>query len=289
MSSFDRIVGIDVSARMLDFYPVGGRVRAIKAAIETHPKVLQELRPDVITCLAGVHHVYELDDGIVDDETSDAIQADLLVEWARSLSPGGCMIVADITDPRDNVSFSNDDRTLAAHNEALSRALENVRRAVGQYLSLSDGYPSRQPSSILQHVHSVLDAAPDANRAQPALWFREVVAKYGVYGHTDHFLKARRIEERLRSEGFDARYYELPTPWVFPSEDDFVYFFHEKFALGPPARHVDEIAASTRALIANEAHRLLGLTMGRNGHVFSGWRLGYYVVTRRDEATHVRG
>lgn len=279
-SCFRRIVGIDVSREMLAYFPVGENLERLKAGLDEHPEVLStQVQPDVILALAGLHHVYEVVDGIKDPEASDALQQAVLMGWARSLPQHGVMIVADVTDPSVPITYSSEGPLLDAISPAFLQVFEKHTRDLGTSLPLAGPLFSELPASIsayIDHVHAI---APCSREAQPGLWFRDVVARYGSFGHTDHFADPAVWIEPLVREGFRVRYHEIPTPWVFASADALVFFFYEKFVFGPPVDSVRDIPSGIRSLIEKKTRRYLGLSELASGAVAVGWRLGFYVVS----------
>lgn len=276
---FREVVGIDVSSQMLKHYPLSPRIRRIKAEIESQSELLRTtVHPTVVASLAGVHHVYVVEDGRIDEAASGQLQASVLCDWARALPPDGCLIVADVTAPDQSPEFSLDTAPLRQHVSTFEEMFADLSGRLGRWLRLPGPLPRGYPRSIAAYVGSIGEMAPCVAHANPAQWFRKVVAPHGLYGHNDHFLIPSQLVAALAAQGHDVRYHELPTPWVFPTKRDFEFFFYEKFALGPPVEHVDDITTEVRQLLNQGAQEHLGLSIGSDGHVVVGWRLGYYVV-----------
>jgi SAM-dependent methyltransferase len=280
---FERTLGVDVSTRMLTFYPAGDTISSSQAPIETQFAVLKQLRPDVVACLVGLHHVYDQQGSRIDREASDALQATVVEHWVRALAPHGCVIVADVADPDEKPPLHTELRTLPESETVFTQQLRIMLSNLAQSIAVSDTIMTDCPSSVGKYVDGVRLLAPQACRSRPALWFREIVNQHGAFGHADHFPRMARLRDTLHSVGLDARYFEIPTPWAFASEDALVHFFHELFAFGPTAASPEKVSASKRAFILDQADRYLGLTYDAHGPVFSGWRLGYLVVRTRHE------
>lgn len=280
---FRCIHGIDVSGQMLRHFPIGPGVDRCKASVDEQSEVLaNRIRADVIVALAGLHHVYEVVDGQVDSATSDALQADVIQGWAAALPPGGVMVIADVTDPSVPVDRAQTDFEIRQRYPALNDRYIRTRNAMLE----DSGFPSESvpsaPKSLGNYIQSVQSAFTGAHPANPGLWFREVVAKHGLYGHVDHFLNPKNILQSVGNDpAFSALYLEIPTPWVFPCLEAFVYFFYEKFALGPVVDSYEDITTSVREMIYADAKRFLGLTQIPQAGIAVGWRLGFYLFKRQ--------
>lgn len=272
---FRRIVGLDISAEMLSHYPVGEQVEAMRVPLSKQQALLEALRPDVILGVAGMHHVFVVEDGELDPAASTEFQVMTLCSWASSLAPGGVLLIADGTHRAVDASFTDDARPLGRPTTALGERYAALTRwgDVGH-----DG--SGWPDSLAGHRDAVLTLAPVTPAHGPARWFGDFVNTHGIYGHSDHFLFPREIVDGVRKRGLVIEYFELPTPWLFPSLDALAFYFHELFCLGPPAHGIGEVAPAARARILQWVEEGLGLHALRNGSFATGWRLGYYTLRR---------
>lgn len=275
---FKRVYGIDVSRGMLHYYPMTTEVRRIKAAIHEQSTILtNELKPDVIAVLAGLHHIYEIVDGKPNVLLSDNLQQSLMLDWAACLPPDGVMIVADVTAPNLAVTYSNEPMSLAANSPSLARRFSELCREINS--SLPSPLWANESYFYENYMSTIRKYAPDVTQTNPGEYFHHVVAKQGLYGHVDHFLNPSKLLSALRARGYMVKYYELPTPWIFPSADAFIFFFYEKFALGPQVDAFDDIPLETKLSIREGVERYLGVVELPEGGVTVGWRLGYYVVS----------
>lgn len=278
---FARVVGIDVSGGMLSRYPVAPDTVAIKSALDQHSSLLvDDIEPAAIVALAGLHHVYETANGQVDRLGSDDLQVDAVLDWVSALPSGGVAVLADITDPALPAEFSTDVAMLSTRHVDLTRRYLSLSDSLQKsVVSASPGFES-VPKSPQDYVQRVFAYSPHSVLPSPGRWFRHVVAEHGLYGHNDHFLNGDELVGRIRAAGFDISFHELPTPWVFSSQETFVSFFYDKFAFGPPVESIDAIPARIRRLISTQAERFLGIRRLPHGSVSIGWRLGFYVVVR---------
>lgn len=279
---FRKIVGIDVSQGMLSSYPVGVGVTAVHAALDEHTDLLtNRIKPDVIMALAGLHHVYLMEDGHISDEASDKLQASVMLGWARSLPPHGVMIIADVTSPDVAVTFSENTTACPQAQEIISTRFSELSHGLGASIQGPSFFPNGLPSSVKDYVDTIAKYTNCGMEANPGAWFREVVASRGLYGHVDHFLRPGNLIESLRREGYKVEYHELPTAWIFPSMEDFLFFFYEKFVFGPERSEGEEIQDLIQKHIPelpDLVQRYLGIQEIEQGKIGIGWRLGYYVV-----------
>jgi len=280
---FKQIYGVDVSKAMLSYYPVGPGLKRIKGSLDEHSNLLTtQMSPDVILSLVGLHHVYEIVNGNVDPEQSGILQQTTLLKWAQTLPPHGVMVVADVTDQSVQLAQYHNNNALQNLWTDLASRYSEMAATLNKYLSLPIGLNQSLPETINEYTSGVLSNAPDASKARPAVWFREVVCRYGLYGHTDHFLNPSKLVSHLRTNGFEAEFYEMPTPWIFSSEDEFVYFFYEQFALGPKVDSIEGIPSEISDFIKDKVREYLGMNHLKHGGIAVGWRLGYYVISPRN-------
>lgn len=277
---FKHSYGIDISQRMLEFYPVGPHTSRIKASIADQPNILSDLvKPDVMVSLAGLHHIYETDGTVINEDESLALQRSVVLSWARSLQPGGVLVLADITDPEV-------DSPLYAGPRAEDRVSGTLARRYGDLLSPFSGHFDAEFFDRLVNCGSLKDYSSwlrlkvNLKNVNPGTWFRNIVNQYGLFGHEDYFLKPDLICKSLKAEGFSVSFREIPAPWIFDSKAAFLYFFYEKFAFGPRINEFSEIPESISNIICESAEQYLGLCSLPNGGLMVGWRLGYYFVCR---------
>lgn len=276
---FGQIHGVDVSQGMLRNFPRSARTIAVKAAVDEQTEILRDrIKPNIIVSLAGLHHIYEMENGQVEDAPSGQLQEQLILDWATSLPPEGVMVIADVTDPTLSAPFSKDNSPCRVLTRPLRQKVETLWQSLWQSIDISDSAAPFLSSSLAEYVRAIGDVTHCPAQASPGQWFRKVVAAHGMFGHVDHFLNPQSLLGTLREHGFRAEYQEIPTPWLFPAREDFVYYFYEKFAFGPPAQSFSDISEPTQRLIETEANRHLGVCRLPGGGIAVGWRLGYYRI-----------
>lgn len=278
---FRQLYGIDVSQNMLRAFPRCANITAIKAALEEQPDILKKVKPNVIISLAGLHHIYEINNGKVELGPSADLQQQLVLAWANCLAPSGIMIIADVTDPTLPAPFLQDNINCQILNRTLAKRADFLFGSLRQSLDFPENTISFPAANLGQYVRSVCEFTQCREQTSPGAWFRNIVTEQGLYGHADHFLNPVSLIKSLQKNGFQAEYYEMPTPWLFPSQEDFIYFFYEKFAFGPPSLSFSDIPQTTQKMIVNKAEEFLGVHYFSNGGVSVGWRLGYYRIVRQ--------
>ena len=281
---FRQIHGVDVSERMLRYYPFSPRIEKLKAAVDQHSELLRKkINVDVIVSLAGLHHVYELTDGELNKQRSNKLQQSVLAGWAEALPVNGVMIIADVSMPEHKPKFQSHKFSLINGDTPLAKRYQKYRGdMISQFNGLDDLIPGT-PNTIDDYINTIIKNVPSVVEAQPGLWFREVVSRYGIYGHVDNFLNPQMvIKSVVDKSSFDVAYIEIPTPWIFPDYDAFLYFFYEKFVFGGVVHSLTQIDVKIRNLILNRASELLGITKLKGGTIAVGWRLGFYVFRRKE-------
>ena len=282
---FRHLYGIDVSSRMLRMFPRSPTVSAIKAAVEEQTEILGKLRPDIIVSLAGLHHIYHIQEGKVDPTFSTELQCQLILTWAKCLSPDGLMIIADVTDPGLPAAFTESDLSCKISDKSMADRAEFLYRSLRQNLVLPETAMPFPSPTLSQHSTRLCDFTHSTAKASPGNWFRRIVAERGLYGHMDNFVNPNGLISFLTRNGFSAEYFEMPTPWLFPSKKDFVYYFYEKFAFGPPVQAYPDISSEMEVMIVDKADQFLGIYEFPSGGVSVGWRLGYYRILRQTRIT----
>lgn len=278
---FRQCYGVDVSAGMLSYYPVSPGVKRIKSSLDKQSAILtNQIKPNIILSLAGIHHIYEIVDGEVYQEQSEALQETVILGWARSLTENGFMVIADVTKPDIPPVFPGKAVELESRNVLITERLKQLVEPLARITHDFDLFNENIPKTFAEYSNRLLAKLPTVAKSQPGLWFRNIVAERGIYGHIDYFLNAPKICETLIGNGFDVQFYELPTPWIFNSLESFLYFFYEKFGFGPQVDSFDEIPTNIRLMIKTECENYLGITNLKGGAVSVGWRLGYYIVRK---------
>lgn len=117
-------------------------------------------------------------------------------------------------------------------------------------------------------------------------WFDEAVHKFGVAAHPRHYTDTAEVRQRLESLGAEILVDAvLPTPWLFETREDAVWFVNELFSLTPEAVPFDERhdLAGRLAHTAWLVDTYLGLESVAGGKTRLGWSL-WGIVARKPEA-----
>lgn len=281
---FGRIHGVDLSAALLSFFPKTSTTLSTIATLDESTDILREkIRPDAIISVAGLHHIYEIEHGVINPASSDKLQVEVLLNWMACLPKDGLMVISDIPDPGSAKEYSLPNNDWRIHDRILEARLKARIELLAKELKLSTASMQVQPTTIGEYVRQVLDYTNCSTNAQPGRWFREVVAKKSLFGHVDHFPKPTEIVPGLRARGYNVEYYDLPTPLMFASVDSALYFMYEAFALGPKVESAAEIPQAFRGAMKEQIAEHLGIEANGRGPVSIGWRSGYYIITTPNE------
>jgi len=270
---------------MLSTYPVGAGLECRKASLDEQSGMLRDvLRPDVIVTLAGLHHIYMVNGGTVNRAESTRLQQEVILSWAQTIPSHGALILADVTSPECEVRQLDKLLPLRDTFTAISHRFNQIGFNVAGVVRRRRFSSWNYPESISSYADYILGESSCAlSAARPGAWFRDVISAQGLYGHVDHFLLPEALLSSLRELGYKAYHFELPTPWLFSSLDDLIFFFYEKFAFGPPVDSFEDIASEIRDAICSQAEEYLGIAKLPGGAVSVGWRLGYYLILPRSQ------
>jgi len=263
-----RVVGADIAGSMLEDFP-GEHICLSDEA--QPPDVFERVQPDIIVSLAGMHHVYVEDDGRVLEEESQALQEKTLCGWLRAPS-APLVVLADVTEnpAHERTAMSDGAHSVQAHFSAALLATPlppAVRQLSGNQLTL-DQYARTWRAEL---------ARPEIRSSQGvASWFHEVVTPHGELGHREHFLRPTRLMGAMRSQGLSACYLELPTPWVFRSVPEMLWFLNEKFLFAPTMDKSGIARTEIGRRIERWAHDYLGVRELPGGGLLLSWTLGFY-------------
>lgn len=212
---------------------------------------------DIITCLAALHHICKMTDGDrVDPLASEEAQLKVLESWVKLLASGGKLLlidvgVADLPFPADSKQSIGllMKQYYASKHESFREKLFVLDT---DFFTLAD---NRHPEYNLNwHIQRLLSHG--ANRISlasvfnsqrfrgqsvpektiPIDFFDHVVANASIDGHVAHFPRESHLRSALREFGLQNVLVTcLPTPWVFNSEAEAVWFVRELFGLGQEA------------------------------------------------------
>jgi SAM-dependent methyltransferase len=223
---------------------------------EAHTKLsdIEMERPDAMICLAALHHLYEGIGEGVDSAGSEALQYGLIQEWVKLLAPGGRLILVDVCIPDLPLSHQSTEpfstkmdryyegreelfkERIFTYDPGFIRSLDEYQPEYSINQQLQDLLSNRTLANGIS-LHDMFEArhfrgtTPD--RLIPVEFFNNVVANYSIDGHVAFFPSEEQIRLTLEALGLKNLLVTcFPTPWLFKSEAEAVWFVRELFALG---------------------------------------------------------
>lgn len=276
------VLVVDVSIGMLE--PAGlNNLSVFKTSGRfSEPELAHDPRPDVITSLAGLHHIFHKDGAKVSQESSKALRHDMITRWLDWISPTGVMVLADVPIFARNLPIG---LQLKGTGEAriqipnrLFPVLNSVLSELGIPIPLSptDKWVLQDLPDMLterfRHLRGVTNG--------PSEFFDRFVASHSEVGHDACFLSAEEFTSAFPKWNVTIGY--LPTPWVFPDSRAASWYVKEKFGIGARTLHPNELSKSEERQIGHALEEFLGLEALPSGKVIFGWGLIFLVLTRRD-------
>lgn len=227
--------------------------------------LLKQVRPHIIICLAGFHHLIEFcQDGSVNEKGSVDIQERVVKVCMDALADDGMLLLADIHEDGFG-EFGSSRWPYWEGRTSLGKKLykaSHVPPSVREILVKSDS-----PQSYSATVESRL---ANGRKENPALvWFRSVIDTLSTAGHKDIPLTkalACRLEEKYKVSTTS-----FSCPWIFPSRaslDNFLLTFW-----------FDDVPRDSTTIpkVLTEAETINGIYV--NGTFASfGWNLGFIAI-----------
>jgi SAM-dependent methyltransferase len=229
---------------------------------------------DLVFAHGGLHHVFEKEDGEVQDEASLGLQNQCVANLARLLRPGGYMVLADI--PNNNTHPYFEDTRFSAMDPATGVHLFSGARV--EYLQAA-AHGFSLPSSLKESCTKIAGEFRDhTHSGSLQRFFTEVIADETPYGHDACFVDFPRIIAGARSHGLSlAHCVDYPGAWVFRSIEEAIWFFREKFSFGTSSTPfvIHEEDRVVESAIAD----ILGIKSIGN-YVAVNWGVTYAVLVR---------
>jgi SAM-dependent methyltransferase len=276
------VLVVDVSIGMLE--PAGlNNLSVFKTAGRfSEAELAHYPGPDVITSLAGLHHVFHKDGAEVSQDSSRALRHDIIARWLDWISPTGVMILADVPVYAQNLPTG---LHLKERKEARIRIPNLLFPSLDSVLSELEMPVPQSPTDkwVLQDLPNKLMERFKHLRgvtSGPSEFFDRFVASHSEVGHDACFLSPEEFVSAFPSWNVNIGY--LPTPWVFPDSSAASWYVKEKFAIGERTSHPDEMSQSEGSQIGHALEEFLGLERLPSGKVIFGWGLMFLVLTRKD-------
>ncbi|GHO97471.1 hypothetical protein KSF_075190 [Reticulibacter mediterranei] len=254
------------------------------------------LQVDAVTCLAALHHIYRLGKDKINVSLSDKVQSESLMRWTRLLAPGGKLVLVDVGVPdlqtigKQNYSLAQSlkyyyeqkqaffqQKHFSIHTHLFDAINEDVpgyrvKRVIQQLLSTcQDGVVSL--ASLIKQQNLIYRVLPE--KMLTVDFFDEVVANFSIDGHISHFPRESTIQAVLEKSGLENILITcLPTPWVFDTEAEAVWFVRELFGLGEEAvlDPDDLLKRPDFEKIKAYIHQFLGMVT-EEGKTYVNWQL----------------
>lgn len=230
---------------------------------------LKRLRPHVIVCLAGFHHLieYQTDGATVDTEASLSLQTRMATACMEALSEDGMLLIVDIYE--DDFENAQTQHWPYWHSGKVSRQLlakSAVPVSVRESLLNAESFQKFRKVAESQLSGGVRKPNPSLH------WFHQVVDSLSVVGHKDVALRPKFIE-RL-AQNFLVSVTTTACPWIFPNRaalDNFLLTFW-----------FDETREDEKRVtqILQKAESINGVHVNSSFSSF-GWNLGFVAVETR--------
>lgn len=214
--------------------------------------------PDIIVSLAGFHHLLQYAGTTPDKAASIAYQLDVTDTCVSALSPGGYLLIVDITEVTN----------LPGLNVSPIKAWANCFQWECRVLRDDEQQKLAGSKSMAQFSKRVEDIFGHVRRDWPVQWFRRVVDTSTTLGHNDCAISEPllRILALQYPENLQAS--SLACPWLFASSKAAEDFVLHKFGF-----FVERETALDQEKIRAEMANHLGVESKDSGRVALDWAL----------------
>ncbi|MBL8827111.1 MAG: hypothetical protein JNM18_09000 [Planctomycetaceae bacterium] len=114
----------------------------------------------------------------------------------------------------------------------------------------------------------------DIGDADPAAFFDNAVSKLSASGHEAHFAAPHELLALFDSAGFsNSVAFVAPTPWLFSTRREAIWFAHELLGLGAACATPDHLTESQEATLASHISRYLNLKIVSDDLCILSWHL----------------
>jgi SAM-dependent methyltransferase len=291
----ERVIRVDQSTDMVEASSVKGNVIYTDIRDPSGNLMpLLETGADIVTCLAALHHVCVTVDNQVNPTDSRKEQANAIYNWAQLLAPNGKLILIDVCIPdipvlhhfsitmkeyfeKNRIRFQNQIFRLD-HNFIRWVDYLFLRYDLSQQDQVLNSFEEQSISLYNIYSHQVFPGPQTVEKVIPVDFFNEVVANYSIDGHVAFFPEEKFIKTAFLDAGLRNVFVScLPTPWIFKSEEEAVWFVRELFALSEEA--VDDPFSLSRTSDYTRVKALidkyLGIYTAVDGTTFVNWQLMY--------------
>jgi hypothetical protein len=114
--------------------------------------------------------------------------------------------------------------------------------------------------------------------AEPANFFDRIVSQLSPAGHVAHFATPAQLASLFESAGFSrVAAFIAPTPWLFESQREAIWFVHELLGLGRACRNPGLLTAEEASTVAAGISRHLDFACLPEGACMVSWNLLFVV------------
>jgi len=227
---------------------------------------------DLAVCLAGFHHV--LGPGPAADRDSHRRQRlEALRLWGSRLAPSGRLVIADVPLAGTDVGWLSGDPSGLLPTEPSAGA-------AGDEAPLADALRRRGIEDYLAALTARCDEL-DLGQPEPSAFFDHVVAEQSPYGHVACFDSPQELADMFREAGYEhVRAFVAPTPWLFPSKADAVWFVRELLGIGQPCDRPSALKTAEVDSLGTDIRTHLDLRQVSEGVWAVAWKLMYVMGER---------
>ena len=234
---------------------------------------------DLAVCLAGLHHV--LGPGSPEDRGSHRQQRlEAMRLWRSRLASGGRLVIADVPAPGTKTGWAE------GPLDGLSNEPQSLRSG-NIFFSVPDGLAEFTEALTCSRLRDYLARMTSLcqelglGEAEPATFFDRVVSRLSPYGHVACFNSPWELADLFREAEFEnVRAFVAPTPWLFPSKAEAVWFVHELLGIGQPCGTAEKLPTHEREPVEGGIFDYLGLRQLPDGFWVVSWKLMYVVGDR---------
>lgn len=264
---------------------------------DVHKHVDNQRRPNIIICMAPLRHLCVFLHGSVQPAQSRARQLNAPAHWASLLPKGGRLIIVDVGAPDPahiqdrSLPFPQQMHSYFERRRLYLSSMLSTNHSVFRHmfsklteLSLIPGFlkdasyiEASQPSLADIVSFQMFPVTNKGTHVVPLDFFNDVVAERSIDGHEADFLSEREIAEGFGRAGLtNTCVATVPTPWIFSSYPELLWFVHELFGfeVGVSNPSVDRAIPSESRREERQVEQYLGV-WSDDVRYYLNWQLIY--------------
>ena len=271
---FDHTVLVDSCAALPE--PVGPSANRICGDAICHETLDSLSQADMAVCLASFHHVLAEGQARAGRRLHTRLKLEVLRAWRRKLTPGGRLIIADVPAPGTSIASV----TGSGLGES-SGALAETAHLMGKGAEIFA--PARQCKTLSDYLAQASVATADIGlkEPEPASFFDHVVSRVSPQGHVADFNTPEELVTLFGEAGYgNVQAFVAPTPWLFRSRPDALWFVHELLSLGHPCPSPEKLTDKDKANLEQGIADHLDLRQLPDESWALSWKLMYVAGDR---------